>query len=105
MLVISSKQDQCAMLMEEALRRIANHFPNQDLSKDLMVRKFFGRAKICSVLDVFVSDDQGFMCIDIEASSPVHNTAQIRIRISHGVAHRERQSSEFAPELKARIQR
>ena len=37
------------------------------------------------------------MCIDIEVSSPVHDTA--RTRISRGVAQRTRQSSEFAPEI------
>ena len=52
--------------------------------------------KVGPVLDVFVSEAQGLMCIDIEVSSPVHNT--VWIQVSRGFAHWECQSSGFAPE-------
>ena len=46
-----------AMLMEEALRCSAKTLPNQDLSKDPWWYR--------SHSTVFVSEDQGLMCIDI----------------------------------------
>ena len=48
-----------------------------------MLRNIPGTTNICPVLDVFVSGDQGLLCIDIEVSSPVHNTAWLRL--SRGV--------------------
>ena len=48
-------------------------------------------------LDVFVSKDQGRLCIDIDVSSPVHGTAWIRI--SREVTQWSRQSSTFAQDI------
>ena len=50
-----------------------------------------------TVLEAFVPEDHGLLCIDIEVSSPVHNTAWIRM--SCGVTQWVRQSSESAPEF------
>ena len=55
------------------------------------------RLKNGSVPDVFVSEDQGLLCIDIDITSPVQNTACIRI--GRGGTQWARQSSEFAPEI------
>ena len=54
-----------------------------------------GTTEIGPVQDVFVSNGQGPLCIDIEVSLSVHNTAWIRA--SRGVAQWARRSSEFAP--------
>ena len=53
-----------------------------------------------TVLDVFVSEDQCLLCIDIEVSSPLYGLAWIRI--SRGVTQRTRHLSEFAPEIEGR---
>ena len=47
------------------------------------------------VLDVFVTEDQGFLCFDIEVSSPLHGAAWIWIR--SGVSQWACSSSEFVP--------
>ena len=78
------------MLVDEALRRIANNLPKH-VEGSRVTRNIPGRTKIGPVLDVFVSEDQGLMCIDIELSSPVQNTAWIRK--SRGVTQLARQSS------------
>ena len=64
------------------------------------VRNITRTTNIGPVLDVVVSKDQGLLCIDIEVSSPVHNTAWIRI--SRGVTQWARQSSEFPPEIEGK---
>ena len=58
-----------------------------------MTQNILERKKHGPVPDVFVSEDQGLLCIDIEVSSPMCNTA--RIRISRGVKEWARQPSEF----------
>ena len=40
-----------------------------------MIRNILGTTQIGPVQDVFVSEDQDSLCIDIEVSSPLHNTA------------------------------
>ena len=41
------------------------------------LRKIPGTTKIRPVLEVFVSEDQGLLCIDVEVSSPLHGNAWI----------------------------
>ena len=86
MWVNSSERERFVMLVDEALRRIAKHVEGSRVTRNIP-----GRTKIGPVLDVFVSEDQGLMCIDIELSSPVQNTAWIRK--SRGVTQLARQSS------------
>ena len=56
-----------------------------------------GKTQIGPVLDIFVLEDEGPLCIDTEVSSPGHDTAWTRI--SRGVTQQPRQSLEFAPEM------
>ena len=70
----SNTVDLRVVATEEAVRRIANN--------------------------LFVSEDQGLLCVDIEVSSPLHGIAWNRIRC--GPAQWPRQSSEFAPEIEGR---
>ena len=59
-----------------------------------------GKYEIGSVLDVFVSEDQALMRIEIEVLSPLHGTAWTGA--SRAVTQRARQSSDFAPEPEAK---
>ena len=70
MWVNSSERERFVMLVDEALRRITNNLPKH-VEGSRVTRNIPGRTKIGPVLDVFVSEDQGLMCIEIELSSPV----------------------------------
>ena len=84
MLVNSSEQERYAMLMEEALRRIANNLPDQDLSQDPGYQELSQeRPKLACALN-------------LEVSSPLYGTAWIRV--SRGGTQWARQSSEFTPD-------
>ena len=61
------------------------------------IRNIIGTTKIGPVLDVFVSKDPCLLCIDVEVSSPVHDTAWIRT--NRAVTQWSRQSSEHAPDI------
>ena len=85
-------------LVEEALRRIAKTSPNLDLlGGSRIIRNIPGTTKIGPVLDVFVLKDPCLLCIDVEVSSPVHDTAWIRT--NRAVTQWSRQSSEHAPDI------
>ena len=60
-----------------------------------MMGDVLGRTKIVAVLDVLGL--KGSLCIDIDVSSPVHNTACIHI--SREVTQWARQSSECTPNI------
>ena len=70
MLVNSSEKDH-AMVMQEALRRAVKNLPDQDLLKrSMIIRNFLGQTKMGLARNVFVSEDQGLMCVDTKVSSP-----------------------------------
>ena len=51
--------------MQEALRRAVKNLTDPDLSKrSMIIRNFLGRTKIGPVRNVFVSEDQGLVCVD-----------------------------------------
>ena len=56
------------------------------------IKTYPGTTKIGPILDVFVSEDQGLLCVDIEVSAYGYEK-------SRGVSLWPRQSSEFAPKI------
>ena len=100
-LVNSPERDQCAMLMEEALRRTANNLTDQDLSKDPRFLELSLEDPelvlfwTCSSHGIKVSSAQRF-----KVASPSSKASTAWIRPSRGVTQWARQSSEFAPEMK-----
>ena len=85
------------MIVEEALAVLQRIYQTKVYRRILDDKNIPGKTQICPVLDIFVLEDEGLLCIDPEVSSPGHDTAWTRI--SRGVTQQPRQSLEFALEM------